>query len=72
MNERPHNFVVPVTREELAMIHALAHAGDEPATFLVRRMVKAEYRRRFGEKPPPALALKGEKTRARNATKTKR
>jgi hypothetical protein len=66
MNERPHNFVVPVTRDELAMIHALAKAGDEPATFMMRRMIKGEYRRRFGDVPPPPIVLKGEKKKSKS------
>ena len=38
--------------------------GDEPATHLVRRMLKAEYRRRFGDAAPPPLTLKFEKRRS--------
>ena len=66
MQERPHNFVIPVTRDELSMIHALAKAGDEPATFMVRRMIKADYKRRFGDAAPEPITLKGEKKRAKS------
>jgi hypothetical protein len=71
MIERPHQLVIPVSPDELAQIHALAEDGDEPATHLVRRMLKAEYRRRFGDAAPPPLTLKFERRRSakRRATR---
>ena len=47
-----------MTDDELAKAHAVAAAGDESIGRYLRRVVVADYERRFGEAPPPSPKLK--------------
>ncbi len=58
MNDRQRTLTVKMTDDELAQLHALAVAGDESIGRLVRRWVAREYRRSFGEAPPPKAKLR--------------
>ena len=58
MRERERSMVVKVDEGELAKAHALAHAGDEPISFMVRRWIEERYSARFGDAAPPAPKLK--------------
>lgn len=58
MREREHSLVVRVDGGELARVHALAEAGDEPISMMLRRWIDERYAARFGEKVPPAPKLK--------------
>jgi hypothetical protein len=54
MTERNRNLVVRVDDETLDMVHAVADTDDVPATQVVRSLIRAAYRARFGQvKPPP-------------------
>ena len=68
MRERERSMVVKVDDGELAKAHALAQAGDEPISFMVRRWIEERYSARFGDAVPPVPKLKHEpakKPRAR-------
>jgi hypothetical protein len=43
---------------ELAMVHAVAEANDEPVARTVRRWIARFYREEFGDKPPPMAKTK--------------
>ncbi len=58
MRERPRSLVIRVDDTELAKIHALASAGDEPISFMFRRWLTERYVARFGDAPPPATRTK--------------
>ena len=51
-------MVVKVDDGELAKAHALAQAGDEPISFMVRRWIEERYSARFGDAVPPVPKLK--------------
>ena len=59
MTERPRTLTIRMTEAELAKAHAIADAGDEPISRYLRRVVIADYERRFGEAPPPTPKLRG-------------
>jgi hypothetical protein len=61
MVERPHLFSVPMSREEIAKVHALADARDEAGAAVIRKLVATAYADAFGDKPPPPVVLRGEK-----------
>ena len=50
---RTENLTVRVAPDEVAMVRALADDGDESAGRVIRRLVAAAYRERFGDVPPP-------------------
>ena len=60
MRERERSMVVKVDDTELAKAHALAQAGDEPISMMVRRWIDERYTARFGEQVPPVPKLKHE------------
>lgn len=61
--DRPHNLVIPVTRDELDRAHRLADVGDEALSQMVRRWIRTEYQKAFGaEAPPPAKLKHGPKS----------
>jgi hypothetical protein len=47
-----------MTDTELDRAHALAAAGDESIGRYLRRVVNADYERRFGDAPPPKAKRK--------------
>ena len=53
MKTRERCVVVKVNDLELAQLHALAEAGDEPIARWLRRTIEGAYRDRFGSSPPP-------------------
>lgn len=53
MVERKNSLVVRLDDEEMAMIRAVAEAGDEPMSRALRRMIRTVYVERCGLKPPP-------------------
>ncbi len=58
MREREHSLVVRVDSGELAKVHALAEAGDEPISMMLRRWIDERYVARFGDKAPPTPKLR--------------
>lgn len=58
MPERRRTLTVKMTDDELAKAHAVAAAGDESIGRYLRRVVSADYERRFGEAPPPKPKLR--------------
>lgn len=58
MTDRPKTLTIKVSEDELLMAHAIADAGDESIGRYVRRVVAADYARRFGDAPPPKVKLK--------------
>jgi hypothetical protein len=58
MTERPRTLTIRMTDAELAKAHAIAEAGDESIGRYIRRVVSADYERRFGETPPPKVTPK--------------
>ena len=61
MLDRPHMFSVPMSREEIAKVHALASARDEAGAVVLRKLLAAAYAEAFGDTPPPPVVLRGEK-----------
>lgn len=53
MVERMRTLTIRMTDEELSQAHAVAEAGDESVGRYLRRVVAADYARRFGEAPAP-------------------
>jgi len=53
MQQRTNAVQVYVSDEELAKLKALADAGDESMSQVVRRSIKVIYRQRFGEDAQP-------------------
>lgn len=49
--ERNRSFRIPVTDPELAALHELAEADDLSVADYVRRLLKREHARVFGERP---------------------
>lgn len=47
-----------MTDGELHMAHAVAEAEDESIGRYLRRVVSADYARRFGDAPPPEAKLR--------------
>lgn len=58
MNPRQKTLSVKLSETELLRAHALADAGDESIGRYIRRVINADYERRFGDAPPPAAKLK--------------
>jgi hypothetical protein len=58
MRERTRSLVIRVDDTELAKIHALAGAGDEPISFMLRRWIDERYAARFGDAPAPSTKTK--------------
>lgn len=58
MNERRRTLTVKMSDDELAKAHAIAEAGDESVGRYLRRVVAADYERRFGQAPPPPPRLR--------------
>ena len=58
MRERERSLMVKVDDDELAQLHALANAGDEPISVMLRRWLAERYVARFGEAAPPPPKLK--------------
>lgn len=54
MQTRERVLTVKVSDLEWRRAHAIADVGDEPVSRWFRRLVNAEYERRFGDAPPPA------------------
>lgn len=52
MVERRHNLVLRVSDEELKKLKALAEMGGEPMAPLVRRWIRSNYEREFGDSKP--------------------
>jgi hypothetical protein len=63
MTERPRTLTIRMTDAELAKAHAIADAGDESIGRYLRRVVSADYERRFGDAPPPALREKTKRSK---------
>jgi hypothetical protein len=58
MRDRSRSLVIRLDDTELAKIHALAGAGDEPISFMVRRWLAERYTARLGDCPPPVARTK--------------
>jgi hypothetical protein len=58
MTNRERTLSVKMTDTELDRAHALAAAGDESIGRYLRRVVNADYERRFGDAPPPKAKRK--------------
>jgi len=58
MRERERNLVVKIAEDEMAKLHAIADANDEPVARTVRRWIDLNYRAQFGEATPPKMKLK--------------
>ena len=58
MTERHRTLTVKMSDDELAKAHAIAEAGDESIGRYLRRVVVADYERRFGQAPPPKPKLR--------------
>ena len=58
MRERERSLVVKVDDDELAKLHVLANAGDEPISVMLRRWISERYTARFGDIAPPVPKLK--------------
>lgn len=66
MKARPHNLVVPTTRDELLKLHAIAESEDTSISAIVRRWIDRNYSRAFGDVAPPEVKLrKGPRAQAR-------
>lgn len=61
MKERTRHVVIKCDDQELAKLHAIAEANDEPIARAVRRWIDVTYREKFG-----ALTPAKPKTRARS------
>lgn len=61
MQTRTRNLVVNVSDEELAKVHAVAHAEDRSISAVIRGFIRDAYATRFGEIAPPKPRLKHEK-----------
>jgi hypothetical protein len=53
MKQRNRHVVIKCNDEELAKLHAIAEANDEPIARFVRRWIDLNYRAQFGDKAPP-------------------
>ena len=62
MQKRSRHVVIKATDEELAKLHALAEANDEPIARWIRRTVAIAYRERFGSEAPPEPKTKHPRT----------
>lgn len=58
MRERNRNLSVRFDDNEMAQLHALARAEDEPVGRMLRRWLRERYTARFGSAPPPAARTK--------------
>jgi hypothetical protein len=58
MRDRPRSLNLRLDDTELAKVHALASAGDEPISMMLRRWVNERWTARFGDAPPPATRTK--------------
>lgn len=52
MSTRDRSFRLPMSEEEFAKLHQVAHAERVSATELVRALVNARYAKHFGDKKP--------------------
>ncbi len=58
MRERDRSLVIKVDDDELARFHALANAGDEPISVMLRRWLAERYTAKFGDAKPARPKLK--------------
>lgn len=65
MTDRIHTLSIKMSPSELDMAHAIADAGDESIGRYLRRVVAADYARRFGEAPPPPAPRKRGRARGK-------
>lgn len=56
--QRDRTLSIRLDDGELASLHALARAEDEPIGRMLRRWVKERYTARFGATTPPATVTK--------------
>jgi hypothetical protein len=65
MHKRENNLVTRLDDEEIAMMHALSEATDEPMTRIVRRLIRTAYVDRFGIGRPPAQTARASNVASR-------
>jgi hypothetical protein len=53
MKERTRHVVIKCDDTELAQLHAIADANDEPIARAIRRFIAVTYKERFGDGRPP-------------------
>jgi hypothetical protein len=58
MKSRKRSLVIKLDDTELAQLHALAAAHDQPISMMLRRWVAERYVARFGDAPPPETRTK--------------